>query len=168
MPGRSDHIPAFAVVPSRPVHPGSLRSSRAPASPDGMQGLLDFSPWDEDAARLLPAATASVTGSVPVTRPRAWPALATRARGRLGRFEGEGGGLGPGNPSMRTERAAPQSRCFRTFPHVRGVQLGPLTASECTWQRPAAPIPLPESDTSPGLPGRVGAPCESPTPNTNQ
>ena len=57
-------------------------------------------------------------------------------------------GFEPLTPSMRTERIVSQSCRCRTFLHVRDFQLGTVTASDRTWQRPAAPIPLPESDTA--------------------
>jgi len=57
-------------------------------------------------------------------------------------------GFEPLTPSMRTEHTVPQSCCRRTFPHVRDFQLSTVTASERISQRSAAPILLPESDTS--------------------
>jgi hypothetical protein len=43
-----------------------------------------------------------------------------------------------------------QGRCCMTFPHVRGVRPGTVTASDRALRRPAAPIPLPEPDTHRG------------------
>ena len=56
-------------------------------------------------------------------------------------------GFEPLTPSMRTERAPRQSRCYTTFLHVRSIEPGTLTASDRALRRPAAPMLLPESDT---------------------
>jgi len=53
----------------------------------------------------------------------------------------------PLTPSMRTERTIQRNRCYTTFLHVSGFQLGTVTPSDRTCQRPTAPILLPKSDT---------------------
>ena len=49
---------------------------------------------------------------------------------------------------MRTERTTRRSRCCRTFLHVRRIKLGEVAASDRAWERPGAPVLLPESDTA--------------------
>ena len=52
----------------------------------------------------------------------------------------------PLSPSMRTNRARRQSRCFMTFLQLKDGDTGTVTASDRTCQQAAAPNPLPESD----------------------
>lgn len=49
---------------------------------------------------------------------------------------------------MRTEHAGRQSRCCPTYPQVRRVRSGTVTAFDRTWQLSAAPILPPESDAA--------------------
>jgi predicted RNA-binding Zn ribbon-like protein len=55
-----------------------------------------------------------------------------------------------------TEHAASKSAAGRSRTHAGGVRRGMLTAPNRTWQRPAAPVLLPESDTA-GSAVAVGA-----------
>ena len=73
-------------------------------------------------------------GSLTVNRPLTWVELR---------------GFEPLTPSMRTERPTRQSRCYATFPHVKGAPQGPvtaLTASDGVHHR--YPFRFPESDTA--------------------
>ena len=49
-------------------------------------------------------------------------------------------------PSMRTERTTRRNCCNTMFLHVTDVEPGTVIACDRAWQRPAAPILLPESD----------------------
>jgi hypothetical protein len=76
-------------------------------------------------------------------------------------------GLEPLTPSMRTEPAGRQGHCPAAFLHVRDVQPGTVTPSYRAWKRPAAPVLLPESDTTPcALPSaKAGRPEPSGIPD---